>query len=418
MGNLQTSIRKSHNKDLERYCKPTGLYSSCPWDTGTVRKWILDGKVAPRFPSIEDSDSHNEECPICFMGYIGVNTTQCCKKPLCTECYLQLKPPRSSVSCPFCNSHKFSIVYNGPLSDEDRNKKWEDEQRVIEAKIRASREDSNQETSQSISRENQLRNNRESVEPLFDIQGESQSFQNISLATVDSRRELEESLRLHQMENGDNSNVTRLSNVRRESDRSLEDLVNHFGMPSLLSAITRGARAQEIEEVMIQEAIRNSLGEGQMERNLTRGPPSITNAILEMDTHENETNLQNTANWSMNVPETEDDRIMLAIQRSLQESNQGHSPIYMDFFSSSTISDNSHQNEIFPIEAGQTTQSDQASTSALPPSIPVLFPDRANNNEMMSESDQFEALDEDARIGEADAAGGGNINGPNRYLQL
>lgn len=33
---------------------------------------------------------HTEECPICFMHYQGVNHTVCCSKPLCTECYLQV----------------------------------------------------------------------------------------------------------------------------------------------------------------------------------------------------------------------------------------------------------------------------------------------------------------------------------------
>lgn len=32
-----------------------------------------------------------EECPICFMHYHGVNRTVCCAKPLCTECYLQVR---------------------------------------------------------------------------------------------------------------------------------------------------------------------------------------------------------------------------------------------------------------------------------------------------------------------------------------
>lgn len=34
-----------------------------------------------------------EECPICFMHYQGVNRTVCCSKPLCTECYLQVRDP-------------------------------------------------------------------------------------------------------------------------------------------------------------------------------------------------------------------------------------------------------------------------------------------------------------------------------------
>jgi hypothetical protein len=109
-----------------------------------VRRWILDGKVAPRFPTIEvestTDTSADSECPICCWYYIANNTTTCCGKPLCTECYLQVRPPRAQIVCPFCNSSKFGVHYNGPTTAEEVAKRQIEDQRTIEAQIRASRE--------------------------------------------------------------------------------------------------------------------------------------------------------------------------------------------------------------------------------------------------------------------------------------
>ncbi|CAN0293486.1 unnamed protein product, partial [Ectocarpus fasciculatus] len=103
MGNVSTTRRKSGSKELEKYCKPTGLYETCPWEERVVRRWIMDGQVAPRYPGADapsfgpgkeapggGEQQQTEECPICFMHYHGVNRTTCCAKPLCTECYLQV----------------------------------------------------------------------------------------------------------------------------------------------------------------------------------------------------------------------------------------------------------------------------------------------------------------------------------------
>lgn len=123
------------------------LYETCPWEERVVRRWIMEGQVAPRFPGIDapvngmgtsgaiatagleaaataaatglsagrapgggssagtagtaglagsEKAYRTEECPICFMHYQGVNRTVCCSKPLCTECYLQVGWERRS----------------------------------------------------------------------------------------------------------------------------------------------------------------------------------------------------------------------------------------------------------------------------------------------------------------------------------
>ncbi|KAI9491426.1 hypothetical protein BDB00DRAFT_940339 [Zychaea mexicana] len=59
------------------------------------------------------------ECPICFLYYpICINYTRCCDKPICTECFLQIKrsvdTPLVPVQCPYCVQTNFGVVHVPP----------------------------------------------------------------------------------------------------------------------------------------------------------------------------------------------------------------------------------------------------------------------------------------------------------------
>lgn len=57
------------------------------------------------------------ECPICFLRFPpNINKTTCCKQPLCTNCFVNIRKPPSGrvISCPFCNRRDFSIKYESP----------------------------------------------------------------------------------------------------------------------------------------------------------------------------------------------------------------------------------------------------------------------------------------------------------------
>ncbi|TYZ63365.1 hypothetical protein PybrP1_000649 [[Pythium] brassicae (nom. inval.)] len=111
-----SSRRSSAARELDKYTQPTGLYPSCPWELKAARRLILEKKIAPRFPGCEAKESgFTQECPICFMYYPGnLNVSTCCKKPICSECYLQIKPPKKVISCPYCNRETFGIKYSAP----------------------------------------------------------------------------------------------------------------------------------------------------------------------------------------------------------------------------------------------------------------------------------------------------------------
>ncbi|KAG5186812.1 hypothetical protein JKP88DRAFT_308864, partial [Tribonema minus] len=305
MGNLPAAVshHKGKNRELERYCKPTGLYPSCPWEEKTVRKWILEGKVAPRFPPLDNPDDGAEECPICFMFCHATNTTVCCGKPLCTECYLQLRPPRVCVDCPFCNSGSFAVSYSGPLSADEKHRRLQEEQRVIEAKIRAAREEAEAQQAEYVKRQSESRArttsaaaaapvtvSRRSSAPISTTPphspgptargragagGRSQSLDvplATALATVDSRRQLESEMRRQHLlhptvpspaaaaaaqpaHRRSRTSVDRFAGVSGgDADGGMGAAA--LGPAELLARIGRASDMQQLEDTMLMEAIR------------------------------------------------------------------------------------------------------------------------------------------------------------------
>mmetsp|Transcript_17205 Transcript_17205/g.26636 ORF Transcript_17205/g.26636 Transcript_17205/m.26636 type:complete len:718 (-) Transcript_17205:109-2262(-) len=125
--------------ELERRCKPSGLYPSVAWEEKAIRKLIADGKLAARLKGNEVRTSPTDcECPICFLQYSQVNITQCCQAYICTECYLQVRPQKEkNATCPFCNNAKLIVSVARKMDAEDVQKREEEEQRTIEATIRA-----------------------------------------------------------------------------------------------------------------------------------------------------------------------------------------------------------------------------------------------------------------------------------------
>ncbi|KAI0807201.1 hypothetical protein C8Q74DRAFT_1313087 [Fomes fomentarius] len=63
------------------------------------------------------------ECPICFLYYpSNINRSRCCDQAICTECFVQIKrvePTTTHVvsepaACPYCVQDNFGIVYTPP----------------------------------------------------------------------------------------------------------------------------------------------------------------------------------------------------------------------------------------------------------------------------------------------------------------
>lgn len=142
MGNM-SSVRRRRTRADEAallYTKPSGLYSTCAWDTKYVCKLILRAELAPRHPGRDDR-AHDapEECPICMLHYPSLNQTKCCAARLCTECYLQIRPPRHNKEpCPFCKYKKLDALFKGPRDRKEIDRELEEEKRAADAIRRAS----------------------------------------------------------------------------------------------------------------------------------------------------------------------------------------------------------------------------------------------------------------------------------------
>jgi len=65
---MGSSNSKKLSPEEMKYLTPTGLYPSCSWDLKTIRKLIMEKKLAPFYPGREEKDAPDlDECPICFM---------------------------------------------------------------------------------------------------------------------------------------------------------------------------------------------------------------------------------------------------------------------------------------------------------------------------------------------------------------
>ncbi|KAM7268134.1 hypothetical protein ACFE04_010300 [Oxalis oulophora] len=155
MGN---KLGRRRNVVDEKYTKPQGLYVHKDVDIKKLRKLILESKLAPCYPGDEESCHDLEECPICFLCYPSLNRSECCKKGICTECFLQMKNPNSTcpthlslnfIRCPFCKTTNYAVQYRGVKTKEEKGLEQIEEQRVIEAKIRM-RQQEIQEEEESI----------------------------------------------------------------------------------------------------------------------------------------------------------------------------------------------------------------------------------------------------------------------------
>ncbi|WOL08239.1 hypothetical protein Cni_G16991 [Canna indica] len=122
----------------EKYTRPQGLYQHRDIDHKKLRKLILESKLAPCYPGLDDNSFNLEECPICFLYYPSLNRSRCCMKGICTECFLQMKPPHSTrpTQCPFCKTSNYAVEYRGAKTKEEKGMEQVEEQKVIEAQIR------------------------------------------------------------------------------------------------------------------------------------------------------------------------------------------------------------------------------------------------------------------------------------------
>jgi predicted nucleic acid-binding Zn-ribbon protein len=231
---MGSSNSKKLSPEEMKYLTPTGLYPSCSWDLKTIRKLIMEKKLAPFYPGREEKDAPDlDECPICFMFYGGgLNRTNCCHKDVCTECFLQIKKPGTPLLnsiCPFCNRARFTVVFLGPKTREERLKEEMEEQKVIELQERMRQEEIERDIERQRQRQMEKDKRKED-----DNEGEERIW---SIA---------------QNEGPPSSS----KHDARSSTASAQDLA---APPFLPPSPTDASPEQDLEDLMVMEAIRLSL---------------------------------------------------------------------------------------------------------------------------------------------------------------
>lgn len=69
-----------------------------------------------------------------MLAYPMLNMTRCCFQSVCTECFLQLRPPRHNKEpCPFCKYRKVEVIFRGPRPREELDRELSDQKRFHEA---------------------------------------------------------------------------------------------------------------------------------------------------------------------------------------------------------------------------------------------------------------------------------------------
>ncbi|XVF04474.1 hypothetical protein REPUB_Repub05bG0086000 [Reevesia pubescens] len=223
----------------ERYTRPQGLYFHKDVDIKKLRKLILESKLAPCYPGDEDCGCDLEECPICFLYYPSLNRSRCCMKSICTECFLQMKNPNSTrpTQCPFCKTSNYAVEYQGVKTKEEKGLEQVEEQRVIEAKIRM-RQQELQDEEERMQKRQELSSSSTAVSP-----GEVQ----YSSVAVRSSGEEE---------------------IVSSQDSQAVSIIRE---PSHPRASRDGEFDIDLEEIMVMEAIWQSIQENSRQRNSNYG---------------------------------------------------------------------------------------------------------------------------------------------------
>ncbi|XP_077251024.1 E3 ubiquitin-protein ligase GW2-like [Tasmannia lanceolata] len=242
----------------DKYTRPQGLYHHRDVDHKKLRKLILDSKLAPCYPGDEDCTVDHEECPICFLYYPSLNRSRCCMKGICTECFLQMKPPHSTrpTQCPFCKTSNYAVEYRGVKTKEEKGMEQIEEQRVIEAKIRMRLQERQDEEERMLKRQ-EISSSSRIVTP---GEVEYQDISSSSLAVP--------SFNFHSQGDG----------IIPSQDLCAVPAIRH---PSQLRQNREDGFDLDLEEIMMMEAIWRSIQEHGTPRNIAHGDaaPSETSGL-------------------------------------------------------------------------------------------------------------------------------------------
>ncbi|SAM03203.1 hypothetical protein [Absidia glauca] len=109
--------------------EPTNIAPQYKKPSNTASMLLMRNKIKDRLLLLRSSSTcqqtdqllynHTIECPICLLTYPDcLNYTRCCDKPICTDCFLQLRrspdSPLVPAACPFCVQPNLGVIHFPP----------------------------------------------------------------------------------------------------------------------------------------------------------------------------------------------------------------------------------------------------------------------------------------------------------------
>ncbi|KZT03487.1 uncharacterized protein LAESUDRAFT_659458 [Laetiporus sulphureus 93-53] len=213
------------------------------------------------------------ECPICFLYYPpNINHSRCCDQTICTECFVQIKRAEPNpthlisepAACPYCVRENFGVVYTPPpwrtgLNSEGATPpSWPDTPTLPASAVKRSRKSFGPDSPEVVSIADQIRPDWEAKLAAVRAAVARRANRRIIMRQVGDRLIPVgiSSGRVHplapedgQAEGGEGSaeRGTRRSR-RRQQNQDINQLLG-----------TMGLGGQDLEELMVMEAMRLSL---------------------------------------------------------------------------------------------------------------------------------------------------------------
>lgn len=251
----------------------------------------MEKRIAPIFRGADDPPENvvMDECPICMLFYPGgLNVARCCKKDICTECYLQIRLPGNAPKppCPFCQRDGFDVTFTGPKSAALRAKEAEEERKVVEAQERMRMEekerDIKREAERRAKREEEAAAAKAKIDAESDARAEGEQIgkgmDEVVVGIEDLHLDVDEKpldspgmIGEEGLESGEDVDVPATSAPITMDSSSYAGFDRDFSLdsgvgfdaysPELYSEFSGAASPAELEEMMLRKAIAMSLGQ-------------------------------------------------------------------------------------------------------------------------------------------------------------
>eukprot|EP01089_Gocevia_fonbrunei_P002222 TRINITY_DN12216_c0_g1_i2.p1 TRINITY_DN12216_c0_g1~~TRINITY_DN12216_c0_g1_i2.p1 ORF type:complete len:367 (-),score=78.37 TRINITY_DN12216_c0_g1_i2:99-1199(-) len=352
MGLLNSKLQKGSSVEL-KYCNLNGIYPTCTWENKIIKKWIIEKKVAPLYPGQEEKTNRElDECPICFLYYPGgLNRSKCCNKEICTECFLQYKKPNTTLDqsiCPFCNRNKFIVVFTGPKPESERLNEEREEQKVIDLQNKMRQHEIEQDVKREQERQKEIADKqlkssevrdgnsaKEKGKEKVDSKSKKNKKSTASVGSSSMILKRKDSSGRRAIVSSSTNLVLTPKQKEKNSDRKK---VKHKGSSKdrkgssvIAKELERrnskhgSSPEQDLEEIMIMEAIRLSLIETSQKETAPKEELSEESSDSDVS-EEGSSSIERTRNLLFSSSDTEENETPLVVTRGRRTSSSAKTP--------------------------------------------------------------------------------------------